>query len=222
MKTSSHTHIVLVLLVALISLTAAKAMAYIVIQPDADSGQDAWVGSGTPDTNFGNDTNLFFGASVTVDEVRHLYIKFDLSEVPEGTVIANAYLQFYMHGQNGFMSYPYGVYPAMAAWDEQTITWNNVPETAASPVVTFEGDQWQGNWEQWQTIFGFGGLAQSWLYDPEANHGFMIRAIDNYYGYPYIYSSDSDQVELRPRLLLEVDPVAVESRSLGSVKALFR
>jgi hypothetical protein len=222
MKTPRTHIIILASLVALFSLSANSSQALITIQPDAADGQDAWVGSGSPDTNHGNDSNLFFGNDVTVGEQRHLYIKFDLSDVPEGTFLTDATVDFYMHGQNGWMSYTYGVYPVLEPWDEQTITWNNVPQTAENAVLTFEGSRWQGNWEQWHSIFNFGGLAQSWLYDPSSNHGFMIKAVSSYYGEPYIYSSDSDEVVLRPRIILNSGTVPVEASSLGSVKALFR
>ena len=213
---------VLYLLLMIAGFGGQTLAADIIVQPGPVDGKDAWVRSGFPDVNSGDDTNLYFGASPTFDEERHLYIEFDLTNVPPGTTVLDAWLEIYMWGQNGWMSYIYGVYPVLEAWSEASITWNDAPTSATAPALEFDGADWQGNWGKWHLIPGFAYLAQSWLDDPGANRGITIRAVSSFYGEPYIYSSDSENADLRPKLVLVTQSVATEGRAWGEVKNLFR
>jgi len=222
MKSMTNKTVFLSSILFLFISSACFASSEIIIQPGPADGNDTWVGNLSSDQNHGTEQNLYFGNNVTVGEVRHLYIRFDLSDVPEGSLIINARLEFFMHGQNGWMSYDYGVYPALEPWNEQTITWNNAPITAPAPAIIFDGAEWQGNWGRWQSILGFADLAQNWLDNPVSNYGLMIKAVSSYYGEPYIYSSDSDQSDLAPRFILEIGTVSTNERTWGHVKTLFR
>jgi hypothetical protein len=71
-------------------------------------------------------------------------------------------------------------------------------------------------------VTGLSGSPDAWLLDPSTNHGIMIRAVSDYYGEPYLYSSDSPLSARRPRLVLESSSVPVAGRSWGHIKALFR
>jgi hypothetical protein len=214
----------LVLVVANLLLIAASSLpvgAQIVLQPGPQEGKDAWVRSGSPDVNNGTHSDLRFGASPTFWEERHTYIEFDLSALPAGTVIVDATLELYMWGQNGIMSYMYGVYPVKESWDEDSITWSTAPASSPEPAVEFDGRDWQAKWEQWHAVPGLRDLVQSWIDDPTSNHGMMIRAVSNYYGEPYIYSSDSPHADLRPRLLLQLQPVSTEPTPWSELKGYF-
>ena len=222
MRTIGRSPLLFASLIVLFFITISNSRADIILQPGPIGGQDTWVGNLSPDQNHGNDDNLYFGANVTLGEEIHLYIRFDFSEVPTGTIITDARLEFFMWGQNGWMSYIYGVFPVQETWDEQTITWNNLPSATTDSETTFDGAEWQGMWDKWQMVPGLAGLVQSWVDNPNNNHGMLIRPISDFYGMPYLLSSDTEQAGLQPRMILEIGPVATEVPTWDQVKALYR
>lgn len=87
---------------------------------------DAFISSEEPETNFGHDETLITKSSAT--DIRHIYIAFDLSEIPLDEYIVSAHLRLYALD----VSEPNSLFAVWTfynykVWDENDITWNNAP-----------------------------------------------------------------------------------------------
>jgi hypothetical protein len=95
---------------------------------------DAYVNASSPDTNYGNDQYLYINASSTDLSQNLIYVKFDLSGIPQNAYIVSASLKLYF---SGFSNLYYGImgggdaagayYCPDNSWTESGITWNNKP-----------------------------------------------------------------------------------------------
>ena len=109
---------------------------------------DSYTASAYPDTNYGTTSQL--GVGVYPLNSQHIYIKFDLSSVPDSAIITSATLHLYKTT---------GLFPPPDAyttsdfysgtstpWTETGITWNN-----ASSIMSFlsSGSSEGGNWFGW-------------------------------------------------------------------------
>ncbi len=215
-----HLIAITILSIALVAGSVAGA-AEIVLQPNGAVGKDSYVNANQPTTAHGSESYLEFGGYAGTSEYR-LYIQFDLSALSPTTTIDNAQLEFYMTSQNGFMDYPYSVYPVTSAWSEGSLTWNNQPTRDGTAATTFSGATWQGGYGSWHTITGLGPIVQSWIADPSQNFGVVIQPTSNFYGYPMLASSDNGTATDRPRLVLNGDIVPADDSTWGGVKDLYR
>ncbi len=90
---------------------------------------DSWVSENYPDLNLGADIYLHSGESLTEDRPDIVYIKFNLSSIPQNTNIIDGKLCFYIV-QNNYdsnESITTWVYGVNGSWVEENITWNNRP-----------------------------------------------------------------------------------------------
>lgn len=95
---------------------------------------DAYVNASSPGTNYGNDQNLFVNASSSDLSQNFMYVKFDLSTLPQNAYIVSASLQLRL---SGFSNLYYGIigggdrinayYCSDNSWTETGITYNNKP-----------------------------------------------------------------------------------------------
>lgn len=105
---------------------------------------DAYVSNTEPDTNFGTSYNLFAGKSGSA--VYRAFLKFDMTQIPEGYEIISAILEV----QGSYIpaaAVTVGAWQTSEAWNESEITWNN-QKTAydTSPadtcVIAIGTNQW--------------------------------------------------------------------------------
>lgn len=87
---------------------------------------DAHVAEGYPDNNFGDKTALYLQSYTNGYKNERIFLKFDLSGIPNGSIITQAKL--YLHCWYG----NYGrtdaqCYLVEDSWGEKTINWNNQP-----------------------------------------------------------------------------------------------
>ena len=95
---------------------------------------DSYVNASSPDTNYGNDQYLYVNASSTDLSQNLIYVKFDLSGMPQNAYIVSASLKLYF---SGFSNLYYGImgggdaagayYCPDNSWTETGIAWNNKP-----------------------------------------------------------------------------------------------
>jgi hypothetical protein len=95
---------------------------------------DSYVNASSPDTNYGNDQDLIVNASSTDLSQNFIYVKFDLSTIPQNAYIVSASLQLRL---SGFSNLYYGImgpgdrinayYCPDNSWTETGITYNNKP-----------------------------------------------------------------------------------------------
>lgn len=94
---------------------------------------DAEVASGSANTNFGTNSNIFIESSTAAGTfgVERGWLKFDLSSIPSGSVITSATLQLWNWKSTG-ASLPVEVHGASDdSWTETGITWNSQPVIGA-------------------------------------------------------------------------------------------
>jgi len=95
---------------------------------------DAYVNASNPDTNYGNDQDLFVSASPSDLSQDFIYVKFDLSTLPQNAHIVSASLQLRLSGFSNLYYSIIGVgdnikayYCSDNSWTETGITYNNKP-----------------------------------------------------------------------------------------------
>ncbi|MFT5724451.1 MAG: hypothetical protein ACI9JN_001570 [Bacteroidia bacterium] len=116
--------------------------------------------------------------------ISRLYIQFDLAEIPKESIIDSATLYLYPNkaldgsegwknnGNHFYDSLPnkFSYYQILDSWDEQTISWVNIP--LVSDVAS----------GQYGPVLGmkiieldFKELAQLWVNNPSSNHGIFLK-----------------------------------------------
>jgi hypothetical protein len=92
-------------------------------QPGAE-GNDTYLNSAAPTTNFGNITNLFTAGTCSVQgtSLYNTLIKFDLSSIPTNANILSAYL--YLYHYVGIPRGTVNIYRIKRNWVETEATWN--------------------------------------------------------------------------------------------------
>ena len=113
---------------------------------------DAQVREAAPNRNFG-DNHLSVGYGIFDFFERFTYIKFDLSDIPEGATITSAKLHLHVN----FLTWPTAprIFGCNDTWSESQITWNNAP----TPLVPAIGGGSQDNRE----YYGYGTTWGWWF-----------------------------------------------------------
>jgi hypothetical protein len=95
---------------------------------------DSYVTASSPDTNFGNDQLLYVNASSTDLSQNFIYVKFDLSSIPQNAYIVSARLQLWLSDFSNLYYAIMGTSDRISAyycpdnsWTESGITYNTKP-----------------------------------------------------------------------------------------------
>lgn len=98
---------------------------------------DAYVTSQTPNNNWGRFSELDVGG-IEGDYYR-IWLKFDLSAIPQGVNITGATLSLHCWGKLYSYDSPFNatVYSAPDTWTEYGITWNSAPAPTSSVSTAF-------------------------------------------------------------------------------------
>lgn len=156
MKTKKITWLLLIAFTFILSSCEEKVcdcVQTLTLQPGPSFGKDAFLNSRLPDTNNGTHYGIcamgwtYSGAPFVVRCV----IDFDLSSIPDGTIIKSAYLSLYndptSYNNSGKHSEA-SVYPSTggdngaylsritSTWEENTVTWNNQPTITTTNQVS--------------------------------------------------------------------------------------
>jgi hypothetical protein len=159
------------------------------------AGEDAYLASGTPSTNFGTHGSIggnTWTCSGPLCLSRGLF-KFDLSSIPAGATITNASLQLF--ADLNWSSSPTTGGPSnigylsrvTSSWAENTVTWGTQPNTTAVNQVQIPGSS---STAQNYTL-AVTALVQDMV--TNTNYGFMLKMQDevNYYKSLMFASSDN-------------------------------
>jgi len=193
-------------LVALLVITVFASADQALLDPT----DDAYISNLYPDTKYGGHELLAVGFN---GGYLSTLVKFDLSSY-SGATVNNAYVQTYIYFTDDEYS-NVKIGRNIADWSESTVTWNNRP--GFSGYISVPSVPSSGWWEIDVTSF-----VQEFIGGTYDNYGFRIGKGDSDYGYCLMYSKESIHESERPYLELNYDPVAVESESLGNIKASFR
>jgi PKD repeat protein len=176
----------------------------LILQPGPE-GKDAQIHTILPDNNYEN-TVVFKCMAWThsgVPGTNRALIAFDLSSLPPQTTILEARLNLYFAtyeptyvthtGENA--SYLLRI---IEPWEENTVTWNNQPETTMEDAVILPQST---DPEQDYTDINVKDLVQLMVSDPEHNYGLKLRLItEEFYRCLMFGSGDGENPLRRPKL----------------------
>ena len=194
---------VLTLLTSQVSYAQVHSL---LLQPGPSTGKDAMVISLTPETNYGSSTGLVAKAMLNGSqlEVARAFIQFNLSSIPQSAVIQSAKLDLYYDptspigghvGDNQVF-----IRRIISNWDENTITYNNQPQTTESHRVYLP---MASSSHQDYTAIAVTQLVQDMVNNPSTSFGFAIRLINEQIHRALVLaSSDHGSPSLRPRLFI--------------------
>lgn len=178
----------------------------ITLQPNKETGIDAFVFEKEPDKNFGTyqDFITFEWTFGGVPARGESYLKFDLSQLPKGSQIRNATLSLYHNptsSNNGHEgSNAAQLKKVLSNWEENKITWANQPKTENSGIYLRQSTS---ETEDYVDI-DLTEFVSFWHANPKKNYGMALDILtDQIYASMKFCSSDHSSKALRPRLIVE-------------------
>lgn len=206
----------------------------IIIQPGVE-GKDAGVSTYYPEENFGSIKclNALTWTENVLPYTERGYIDFEIKKyLPAGAKIVSAYLKlfadttkkspntsgypigdydggpldikghtFYNY-QGAELNFEWQIYRIVAPWNEREITWFDQPEVSMTDILNLPGPKFSS---EHFSIDVTEHIRQKYKGTPGYN-GFMIRnKVENPFQCVTFCSSDSDQKELRPQLVVEYE-----------------
>jgi hypothetical protein len=179
------------------------------IQP---ASKDAYLWQYNPTVNYGNQLLMYVGGAPNWRE--HTLLKFDLSSIPDGSVINSAYLRLYYNaagstGDPGGRTYT--VHRITQDWVELECTWNifstgNSWTTAGGDYadihkasLTLPSMGGQNSWVSWTVT----DIVKDWINFGNPNYGFLIREEEVVGIYSAFRSTQHSDLATRP--ILEID-----------------
>lgn len=188
-----------------------SAQTTITLQPDSESGKDAYFKDSSPNLNQGNHTDFSAiawtngGVPVLVRSV----IDFDFSQIPSGAIINSAYLSLYNNptspNNSGHHSSQDGPNTAIlrritSTWDESTVTWNTQPGTSSNNEVYIPQST---SVNQDYPSIDVTALVQDIIDNPSQSFGFMISLnTEQLYRCMILASSDHLDPTKHPKLVI--------------------
>ena len=103
-------------------------------QPAAAAGKDTWANKPLPTLNYGGGAELFFNSGSSYD--RKVFIEFDCSSIPAGSVVTSAELELTIANQAlgpGESISAYSLHSNVADWTEGGLTYNDYKASTPWP-----------------------------------------------------------------------------------------
>lgn len=179
----------------------------IILQPDAQEGQDAFLFELEPTTNFGDysDFIAFYWTFFGVEGKGTSLLKFDLSKLPPQIKIRSASLSLFHNeystnqGQAG--NNACYLEKIVEPWDENTVNWNTNPNSSSTyrkylPTSHSENQNY--------SEIDITDFVEEWYRSPSTNHGFKIELVESsLYSSMKFCSSDHHIAGKRPKLKIQ-------------------
>ncbi len=169
---------------------------------------DLYIDSAAPDQNTNNLPKLM----VFYQDIRHSLLRFDLAALPANSIVTTATLELYQYGSSGLAPMTLNAHRVLCVWAPSTATWNQLNSTTRweKPGASGSKDRetvTAGAVELLQTSglveLNITPLVQAWLDQPALNYGLLLRGISDRGHYYAFYSSESGDVNVRPRLVIQ-------------------
>jgi Concanavalin A-like lectin/glucanases superfamily len=179
-------------------------------QPGPTDGKDSEVSSYNPNTTNGSSffCNLFDWTISGVENVKRVFIAFDLSTIPTNAVVDSAYLSLYFgqsyvdgggyhtdhSGDNAFT-----INKITSPWAESTLTWNNQPTISTTNQAIIPAFT---NYRQHYPKMNVKNLVADMILNPSTSFGFGLRhQIESLYKITlFTMSNDTTYPAFRPKL----------------------
>jgi uncharacterized protein YjiK len=175
--------------------------------------RDTWIESGAPTANHGTDATLYIDGSPDLSSL----VYWDLTIIPPGSIVQSVDIQTNVQDAS---STAYELYELKRPWVESEATWNQF-----APGQNWQTAGAQGSQDKGSTVLGAisgsstgsnttslnsAGIAlvQSWIDDPNSNHGLIIQNYNNSNGLD-LSSSEAATVLQRPKLTVRYQDTGV-------------
>ena len=178
--------------------------------------QDATVWSHDPDGNYGALPLIEILGGSGAEDIARALVQFDLTELPyTEDMVDTALLRLWLPPDTDYVGGHAGVYPATDAWDEGTVTWNNMPAGDRYSTVT---DILPPHPEIWFEV-DITYIVYSWLYEDAENHGVYVEVSEETpYGDAWFASKEYGDTALRPKLRVTYKTGISEAKNKPSLK----
>ncbi len=162
---------------------------------------DAFIASEWPNQNFGA-SSLYLGYNLSGDNnygAERTIIQFDVSGIPAGATINEAYLRLYVNWSEPADDDPMGTVLRRLAssWDEYTVTWNEEPTWGEIQTSADVGSV--NGWCQWEVT----DLVADWVAGTYPNHGMEIIGDERVQQRERAFYSRETPTEFHPRLVVD-------------------
>lgn len=182
----------------------------IVLQPGPDDGKDAYTSFLAGTTNTGDHQSLVAHAWTNggIPGKARSFLAFDLASIPTNATVISAALSLFHNPTDNTQSFDYHtgdnefyIQRIINSWHENSITWNNQPNTTGANQVTVPPSS---SPTQDYLDIDVTEIVKDMIDSPMGNHGLMIRMVDeiNYYRCVLYASSDHSNADLHPKLVV--------------------
>lgn len=159
--------------------------------------KDTFVNKAAPTASYGSRDVL--RTNIDINSVKQTLIQFNLSGIPQNSLIINAELRLYSRDSQYFIpDTATRVYALLGSWSEST-TWNTKPLRASSyedSIAVNIADRYF----EWDIT----NLVQNWIDGVMTNYGVMVRSI----GDGNLFFKSSEALSRRPILHVEYTPMS--------------
>ncbi len=170
---------------------------------------DTFLNRWAPDSNNGASAKLW----VRYNDMMHGLLRFELPTLPANARVVNATLRLYQYGTDPNPApMTLSAYHMLRPWEEYEATWNEASagtpwqsagasgaqDREAVPSGSVDLNQASG----WAEV-DVSSLVQTWLNDPGANYGLLLRGTANSALQYSFYSGNFSNVALRPQLVIQ-------------------
>jgi hypothetical protein len=176
----------------------------LILQPDATSGKDAMLVSGTPNQNYGIDTTIDVKSA---SGNRRALIEFNLSGISSSAVISNATLYLYAENVANVQNESIAVYRLTQSWTEIGVTWNKYD--GITGWLTAGGDFSSNimslinvSTEKKDYAWDITSLVQGWVNESYENYGLIVMDILDGANQKSLTSSDGTNSTNHPKLAI--------------------
>lgn len=185
------------------------------LQPNDADGKDAYIRGDLPSYN-GNVDPMLVGLSGSGDNMSIL-LQFNISSIPSGSTVTNATLSIYVNGSSASpTTLPTEIHRITESWNETVVNWTS---GESSTLWSTQGGAYSSDIENQTNIttdegwfnFTITALVQGWVNTTYTNNGLILISDGVTNDYKKIYSSDSTDSTVRPKLSVDYTENAAPS-----------
>ncbi|MBD3398730.1 MAG: DNRLRE domain-containing protein [Candidatus Coatesbacteria bacterium] len=204
--------VVIILSLPLLCATCAET---VTLKPDHEVSNDAFFCESDPTRNYEGDGIISVQPPCDTHQRLQAYLEFTELDDYLGWQVDSAELRLYI---NNVVSYgSWFLAAGDAAWDENTLNWDNRPGAVAGSEVEHVNPTQMETWLSLNVTTH----VEEWLDGSLPNHGFHLYDNDWWSSYwSAIAADEGGDFAKFPQLILDIEDSAVEPVSWGVIKAL--